>query len=73
MQFTIVASLVLALAHLGAVTGIPTGIPSGTQCNFLCQTDAQCGGCPGAVAPILQYTCVTLDIPDVDGVRFFVG
>ncbi|OJT03919.1 hypothetical protein TRAPUB_5394 [Trametes pubescens] len=68
-------ALVLVLAHLDVVTGIPAGHGlqrSAAECSFVCQTDAQCADCPGAasgVASILQYTCVTLDIPGLDGVR----
>lgn len=74
MQSTTPASLALALAlvlaRLGAVMGSPASpFQHHAECDFVCQNDAQCADCPGAVAPILQYTCVTLDIPGLDGVR----
>ncbi|KAL1938027.1 hypothetical protein VTO73DRAFT_12038 [Trametes versicolor] len=69
MRFTTRASIVLALAQISTVVmGSPASPLQRTAgCDFLCKTDADCAGCLGSVDPILQYTCVTLDIPDVDG------
>lgn len=76
MHCTTLPNLVLALilAHLGVVLGSPAGpLQRSQECDFICQTDAQCGDCPGAVDPVLQYTCVTLDIPGLDGVNTSIG
>ncbi len=70
MQFATLAGVVLVLAQIGAfVMGSPASPQPNAECSYFCKSDADCAPCPEAGDPLLQYTCLTLDLPDLDGVR----